>query len=141
MTWSVNFKMKEMTSPDTWLVLGKFRRMCRVFIFPTRPSQVSQPLLKMGLHWNLWVNRREIHQVLASVKRQSGKTALRRGELYSIFRRTRACTPLICVLFSGRAMNSSIPFRTTRIPPYELGRYALFWKRRISYPRNQQLLW
>lgn len=50
-TWSVNFKMKEMTSPDTWLVLGKFRRMCRVsFSNPTFPSQ---PLLKIkaGFHW------------------------------------------------------------------------------------------
>ena len=135
-TWSVNFKMKEMTSPDTWLVLGKFRRMCRVsFSNPTFPSQ---PLLKIKacFHWCGLLSVSAFFRTLFP-----GKTALRRGELYSIFRRTRACTPLICVLFSGCAVNSSIPFRTTKIPPYEPGRYALFWKRRISYPCNQQLLW
>lgn len=45
----------------------------------------------MGLHGNLWVNQREIHQNPSSVKRQSGITAPV-GRFYSVCRLTAART-------------------------------------------------
>ena len=44
-----------------------------------------------GLHGNLWVNQREIHQNPSSVKRQSGITAPV-GRFYSVCRLTAART-------------------------------------------------
>lgn len=48
-------------------------------------------LKKVGLHGNLWVNQREIHQNPSSVKRQSGITAPV-GRFYSVCRLTAART-------------------------------------------------
>ena len=48
-------------------------------------------LKKRGLHGNLWVNQREIHQNPSSVKRQSGITAPV-GRFYSVCRLTAART-------------------------------------------------
>lgn len=45
----------------------------------------------LGLHGNLWVNQREIHQNPSSVKRQSGITAPV-GRFYSVCRLTAART-------------------------------------------------
>ena len=48
-------------------------------------------LIFLGLHGNLWVNQREIHQNPSSVKRQSGITAPV-GRFYSVCRLTAART-------------------------------------------------
>ena len=47
--------------------------------------------INLGLHGNLWVNQREIHQNPSSVKRQSGITAPV-GRFYSVCRLTAART-------------------------------------------------
>ena len=54
-------------------------------------SDVKKFLKKLGLHGNLWVNQREIHQNPSSVKRQSGITAPV-GRFYSVCRLTAART-------------------------------------------------
>ena len=64
---------------------------------PVRSEEFFSPeyqrtvLKKEGLHGNLWVNQREIHQNPSSVKRQSGITAPV-GRFYSVCRLTAART-------------------------------------------------
>ena len=58
---------------------------------PQGISAFSAACKKLGLHGNLWVNQREIHQNPSSVKRQSGITAPV-GRFYSVCRLTAART-------------------------------------------------
>ena len=60
-------------------------------IIAIRNSQLAEREKKRGLHGNLWVNQREIHQNPSSVKRQSGITAPV-GRFYSVCRLTAART-------------------------------------------------
>ena len=66
--------------------------------FPVKHSRIRDvgklPPVRIffqGLHGNLWVNQREIHQNPSSVKRQSGITAPV-GRFYSVCRLTAART-------------------------------------------------
>ena len=65
-----------------------FRGACDV---PALTEASKQAFIYKGLHGNLWVNQREIHQNPSSVKRQSGITAPV-GRFYSVCRLTAART-------------------------------------------------